>query len=207
VTAHFFSGTIDLVLQARAVLTRSRLLDATCDALVERGLAGASTQDIAGRAGVSQGALFKHFPTKSELLAAAVEQALAGFVASFRGGITRQVKSSDPIHTAFTILWDIFQESAMRAVFEVYIAARTDDTLAALLTPILERHRAAILAEAHRLFPVTPRAVPELDAAVDAIVYAMQGAALGMFGPKVDTSFLERLARRELERLPRKRRS
>jgi AcrR family transcriptional regulator len=190
------------VQQARAVATRARLLDATADALIELGLAGASTPAIAARAGVSQGAVFKHFPSKAELLAAAVERALAGFVRTF------QASGADSIHGAFTVLWKIFREPAMRAVFEVYVAARTDAALAALLAPILTRHRAAILAEAHRLFPVAPAAAGDLDAAIDAIVYAMQGAALGVFAPDDDAevqqlAFLERLAVRELERLAR----
>jgi AcrR family transcriptional regulator len=188
------------VQQARAVATRARLLDATADALVELGLAGASTPAIAARAGVSQGALFKHFATKAELLAAAVERALAAFVRTF------QASGAETIHDAFTTLWTIFREPAMRAVFEVYIAARTDDALAALLAPILQRHRGAILAEARRLFPVAPDVEPEFAAAIDAIVYAMQGAALGVFAPDSDAeaqqlAFLERLAIRELERL------
>jgi hypothetical protein len=68
------------------------------------------------------------------------------------------------------------------------------------LVPILDRHRAAILDQARRLFPQHPG---DFDAAVDAVVYAMQGAALGLFAPRPDLeiehlAFLERLARREL---------
>ena len=192
--------------QPRAVATHGRLLDAAATALVELGVAGASTAAIATRAGVSQGALFKHFPTKAELLAAAVERSLARFVATFRRDMGDAPCVS--IRQAFDVLWSIFREPEMRAVFEVYIAARTDPALAALLAPILARHRAAILVEAHRLFPVAPEAAGELDAAIDAIVYAMQGAALGNFLPDHDAeaqqlAFLERLAVRELERLPR----
>ena len=45
------------------------------------------------------------------------------------------------------------------------------------------------------------------DDAVMAIVYAMQGAAIGLFSPEPDAeiahlAFLERLARRELARRP-----
>jgi AcrR family transcriptional regulator len=193
--------------QARAIATRARLLEAAVAALIERGIAGASTPDIAARAGVSQGAVFKHFPTKAELLAAAVERALAGFVETFQRGVSQR-RPGDAIHRAFTVLWQIFREPAMRAVFEVYVAARTDRALTQLLAPILQRHRGAILTEARRLFPVAPSAAAELDAAVDAIVYAMQGAALGVFAPDTNAesqqiAFLERLARRELDRIAR----
>jgi AcrR family transcriptional regulator len=195
-------------IQARSIATRERLLEAASDVLVEVGLASASTSVIAKRAGISQGAVFKHFATKPDLLAAAVERILAGFVREFRRGVDRELakKRTDVIHAACAVLWKIFRDPGMRAVFEIYIAARTDAELARRLPPILERHRASILEEARRLFPEIYAPSLELDAAVDAVVYAMQGAAIGMFAPDEDDdvehlAFLERLARRELARL------
>ena len=195
-------------MQARSIATRERLLEAASEVLVDVGLASASTSIIAKRAGISQGAVFKHFPTKPDLLAAAVERILAGFVREFRRGVDRELakKRSDVVHAACAVLWKIFRDPAMRAVFEIYIAARTDAELARRLPPILERHRASILEEARRLFPQIYAPSVELDAAVDAVVYAMQGAAIGMFSPdEADDvehlAFLERLARRELARL------
>lgn len=194
--------------QLRSVVTRERLLEATAATLVERGLAGTSTQVIATRAGVSQGAVFKHFPAKPDLLAAAIERVLANFVAEFRADVAARLaaRNRDTIEVACAALWSIFRQPAMRAVFEVYIAARTDDALAARLGPILDRHRAAILAEARRLFPTAAGDDADLAGVVDAVVFAMQGAALGLFSPDPDTEchhleFLERLARRELARL------
>ena len=56
--------------QQRREETRGRLLAATQTALVERGYAGTTTTEVCRRAEVSQGALFKHFASKGELLAA-----------------------------------------------------------------------------------------------------------------------------------------
>ncbi len=52
---------------------RARLLEATVDCLVERGFAGTSTTLVSERAGVSRGAQLHHFPTKNDLVVAAVE--------------------------------------------------------------------------------------------------------------------------------------
>ena len=54
-------------------MMRARLLDATVDCLVERGFAGTSTTLVSERAGVSRGAQLHHFPTKNDLVVAAVE--------------------------------------------------------------------------------------------------------------------------------------
>lgn len=197
--------------QRRSVATHARLVDAAIEILVEQGLAGATTPRIAERARMSQGALFKHFPTKDALLAAAVEAMLRGFVTDFEAQMQvaqlalRGHADVDALVTAAcAALWKIFRTREMRATFEVYIAARTDDAIALRLAPILDRHRDAILAQARALFPPRPHdKAHDFETAVDAIVYSMQGAALGLFAPRpgieIDhLAFLERLARREL---------
>lgn len=45
-----------------------RILDAALDIFAERGFAGAPTAEIAKRAGVAEGTIFKHYKTKKELL-------------------------------------------------------------------------------------------------------------------------------------------
>ncbi len=193
--------------QLRAVATRERLLDATAACLSELGLAATSTATIASRARVSHGAVFKHFATKSELLAFAVQRILAGMVDDFRAAIADAIADADGdrIHAGCAVLWRIFRAPQMRAVFEVYVAARTEVALGARLTPILDAHRAAILVEAGRLFPGIAASADVADT-IDAVVYAMQGAALGLFSPDPadegpHLAFLERLARRELARV------
>jgi AcrR family transcriptional regulator len=202
--------------QPRSIDTRARLVGAAAAVLVEYGFQGASTSAVAAGAGVSQGALFKHFPTKSDLLAACVEALLAGYVVDFRDDMARRLAMiggaalaangpRERVRPAVASLWGIFRRPGMRAVFEVYVAARTDAALAAQLAPILERHRAAILAEAARLLPELAAAPDEAAFAIDAVVYAMQGAALGVFAPDAraeaeQVAFFTRLAEHELER-------
>ena len=57
----------------RSRAMRARLLEATVELLVERGFAGTSTTLVSERAGVSRGAQLHHFPTKNDLVVAAVE--------------------------------------------------------------------------------------------------------------------------------------
>src|SRR3954449_2997046 len=59
--------------EERTRLMRARLLEATVECLVERGFAGTSTTLVSERAGVSRGAQLHHFPTKNDLVVAAVE--------------------------------------------------------------------------------------------------------------------------------------
>jgi AcrR family transcriptional regulator len=198
--------------QDRSRATRARIVEAAAACLVDLGYAGASTTAVARRAEVSQGSLFKHFPSKAQLLGATVTEILAGFVVDFRRDVDEalarapRLEPAAVVQTAVGALWRIFRQPSMRAVFELYVAARTDPALETELGPIIDRHRGAILAEAHRLFPdATGAARPEFDGAVEAVVFAMQGAALGLFSPDPAAevghlAFLERLALRELAR-------
>ncbi|HWL49839.1 MAG TPA: helix-turn-helix domain-containing protein, partial [Acidimicrobiia bacterium] len=52
---------------------RRRLLEATVECLVELGWAGTTTTVVSERAGVSRGAQLHHFPSKQDLVVAAVE--------------------------------------------------------------------------------------------------------------------------------------
>src|SRR5450759_123975 len=57
--------------------TRTALLDAAMDCLVEEGYANTTTRRIAERAGVTPGALQHHFASKAELLSEAVRHSRA----------------------------------------------------------------------------------------------------------------------------------
>ncbi|AVG18253.1 TetR/AcrR family transcriptional regulator [Chromobacterium vaccinii] len=54
--------------QSRRESTIGKLVEAAIECLLESGYHGTSVQLICGRAGVSQGALFRHFATKNELM-------------------------------------------------------------------------------------------------------------------------------------------
>ena len=53
--------------------TRSQILDAAEQAFYERGVARTTLADIAGRAGVTRGAIYWHFSNKSDLLQALLD--------------------------------------------------------------------------------------------------------------------------------------
>ena len=58
--------------------TRRRIIDAAVDAFSELGFHGASTREIAARAGTNQGLITYHFRSKDELWRAAAERIFSG---------------------------------------------------------------------------------------------------------------------------------
>jgi AcrR family transcriptional regulator len=68
-----FNSLMGRIAGLAAADTRERLLRAAADVFAERGYDGTRVADIAGAAGVSNGALYAHFASKADLLAAALE--------------------------------------------------------------------------------------------------------------------------------------
>lgn len=118
---------------------RQRLLDATVECLVERGWSGTSTTLVSQRAGVSRGAQLHHFPTKNDLVVAAVEhlsdvrgQELAHAAAALPAGPRRT-------RAVLEMLAEHFTSPVFTAALELWVAARTDPALAAAVGPLEQR--------------------------------------------------------------------
>ena len=182
--------------QARSRATRRKLLRACVACLVERGLAGTTTPEVCRRAGVSQGALFKHYPTKDALLAAAVEDLFASLVADYRRGLAAVSESEDRVRAAVRLLWKIMTRPTLQAVFELMGAGRCDPALRRALEAVQIRHRENLGAAARELFPQVEGDAAEFDAMLDVVISAMQGASLGalvLSDPAADAKRLEAL--------------
>jgi AcrR family transcriptional regulator len=124
----------------RRETTRAALLDAALEQLVEGGLATFTTTEVARRAELSQGALFKHFPSKAELLAAVAEHLFEQLRARFERAYARKPEGSRSVVEGLELLWAQMLDPRLAAAFELYTAARTDRELQARLGPVVEAH-------------------------------------------------------------------
>lgn len=64
--------------------TRDRIVDAAAAVMRQRGLARATTKEIAREAGLSEAALYKHFPGKAALLESVVQERLPELVGTLK---------------------------------------------------------------------------------------------------------------------------
>ena len=169
----------------RRAHTREQLLEATVRCLETVGYAHTTTTEVCRLAGVSQGALFKHFPTKAVLMGGTAAYLFAGLVADYRRRFSRLPDGAGRLAAAIDLLWSLFETPRMHAAFELYVAARTEPDLARGLKPVADEHHKNLHALARDLFPTAGRA-PHFDALVDLIIGAFQGAALGNLAARRD---------------------
>jgi len=133
--------------EERTRAMRARLLEATVELLVEKGYAGTSTTLVSERAGVSRGAQLHHFPTKQDLVVAAVQH-----VTEVRGAELAAAAAGLPTGARRTkavlkMLGDHFTSPVFTAALELWVAARTDEALLAEVAPLEQR----VGRETHRM--------------------------------------------------------
>ena len=117
---------------------RQRLLEATIECLVELGWAGTTTTVVSERAGVSRGAQLHHFPSKKELVVAAVEH-----LSERRREVMAASAATLPTEGRTRAILDVLAQQFVSPVFyaalELWVAARTDPDLREAVAPLERR--------------------------------------------------------------------
>ena len=108
-----------------AAETRERLLRAAADVFAERGYDGTRVADIAAAAGVSNGALYAHFPSKADLLVAALR--------THGRHLLGQLFAADPDRPVVDLLLTVGRSLPRcrdALIVEALVAARRDEDVA-----------------------------------------------------------------------------
>jgi AcrR family transcriptional regulator len=180
--------------QQRREETRRALLDAAVQSLIEVGFARTTTLEVQRRADVSRGALLHHFPSKAELLVAAVDhlaemraremKAFASQLPPERGDREASAHGDpapggDPRTGAvLDLLWQCFSGTFFKVSMELRTAARTDPELRRVLTVAERSLRDRIVAQSRTLFGRAVAEHPGLERALDLTLQLMIGAAM-----------------------------
>lgn len=125
--------------EERTRAMRARLLEATVEVLVERGFAGTTTTLVSQRAGVSRGAQLHHFPTKNDLVFAAVDHLTRVRGEELVAAAARLPDDVRRIRAVLDMLADHFTSPVFAAALELWVAARTDPVLLAEVAPLEQR--------------------------------------------------------------------
>jgi AcrR family transcriptional regulator len=115
---------------------RARLMDATVELLVEKGFSGTTTTLVSERAGVSRGAQLHHFPTKNDLVVAAVAHLTERRGQELAAAAERLPEGEERTRAVIQMLGDHFSGPVFTAALELWVAARTDETLLEAVAPL-----------------------------------------------------------------------
>lgn len=177
--------------QQRSAATQERLLDATIAAIVELGYAGTSTTEVCRRAGVSRGAQVHHFPTKAQLVAAAIDQLFARRHDEFRRSLERH---RGDLETALAELWKVYSGPTLEAWMELLIAARTEPELRRQLRRVDQRFFADAQQTCRRLLGLEQADDADVAALTRVILSVLDGLALNRMLGHRERSYRDSLA-------------
>jgi len=183
--------------QQRRDETVARLLDASIATIIEVGYARASAAEITRRAGVSVGALFRHFETMGDFMAATAYEVMGRLLELGAKRVAEIPADGPALEAMLTILRDLTRDPIDTVMHELMIAARTDEKLRATLQDVLNEYGAKMY-EAFRGSPGADSVPEEMRVALLAtLLNTFDGAAIvrGVVpNPELDAQQIELLA-------------
>ncbi|HYF25915.1 MAG TPA: helix-turn-helix domain-containing protein [Baekduia sp.] len=175
-------------MEASATATRSlesdkaqRIVEAMRESVAQRGVAGATFDHVARRAGVSRGLLHYYFGTKERLLTEVVRRDCDLRMGVLEAQLTQAASAQDVVELLRLTLEDMVRDAPdfFTVVFEFFTLSRRNDEVAAELADLLRRtaeHVAKVLRAKQEEGVLVLRAEPE---AVAEILFAL-GDGIGM---------------------------
>ena len=136
--------------QDRGRATRARLLESAVSCLAELGWNGATVSVIAAHAGVSRGATQHYFPTREDLVTAALEYMAERRLAEIRREAARlPATGGNRTRDVVSLLVRLYTGPLFRAALQIWAAAWASELLRGLVLPLearlgREAHQAAI---------------------------------------------------------------
>jgi AcrR family transcriptional regulator len=166
----------------RRVIKVDLLLKASLAQLQDVGYARFRTADVSNRSGLTEGALFRYFPTKLNLVTASLERTLQDHLQRL---VDQFVVLDGDLHrrSLMTLLWEVLSHPELVWTYGLYAAAATEPALANAIRPVLEKHSEHIDCAVHAVVAESA-VVPVDDVAniVNMVTWVMQGLALSEMG-------------------------
>jgi AcrR family transcriptional regulator len=123
------------------------LLAAAIECLADVGWAGSTVAVVAERAGVSRGAAQHHFPTREDLVTAAIEYVAEERITHLRDGLPLVPAGTSRTEFIVDTIGEMYASKLFRAALQLWVAAASDEQLRDKVVP-LEAH---VGREAHRM--------------------------------------------------------
>jgi AcrR family transcriptional regulator len=165
--------------EERSARTRTALLEATIQSLMDVGYAGTTTRRVAEIAGVSQGAQTHHFPHRVDLVIAAVEHVGRRRLREVRA-VTRDIprEREARIRALLDMMWADFSSPLFAVVVKLWVAAADDPELHRRLIDAERRLTAEMRAVLHDLVGDLGDEDPEFRVRLEVAFNAVRGLVL-----------------------------
>jgi AcrR family transcriptional regulator len=164
----------------KSASTRLQIVEAALGCVVDLGYSCTTTTVIAEKAGLSRGAMLHHFPSKIDIVRAAVEHLHSKRLKAFRKANDRLPRDETRVRRALEAYFEHVKHPMYVAFLELWIASRTDTELQAILKPAQDAFEREWYKTAVDLFPEWEGSGANFDIALDLVHYVMDGMAVSL---------------------------
>jgi len=170
--------------QARkSAATRLQILDATLRCFTKFGYFHTTTPAIAEEAGLSRGAMLHHFPTRTDVVRAAIAHLHAKRLKAFRAAVEGLPPGENRAYAALRAHWEQVRHPLYAVCIELQVAARTDPELADILAPAEKAFARELQETAREVVPEWNQAGPQFEIGYELATCSLRGMALNQFVP------------------------
>ena len=162
----------------RTAETRSKLIEATIECLIERGYGGTTTLAICEVAGVSHGSLLHHFGRREVMLGAALEVVYARLRSKVVSQIEALPEGEARVEAVVDLMWTGFGAREFKAVLELWVAAANQPDVSWAVRPEARAFDEAITPLVEQLLPDLAERLPDFEVYVNLLFQALQGMGL-----------------------------
>ncbi len=166
----------------KSAMTRDRILDAAIDCFINLGYTNVTTAKVADFAGVSRGAMLHHFPSKTELIQAAVEYLHDKLLEDFTTRVAQipaALEGKERRRAGLDAYWDHLTGDLFVAYHELCVAGRTDPELKDILEHSVKRFEDHVLQSSAEMFTGWSDRGDLFLLAMDVSKFMMEGMAVG----------------------------
>jgi AcrR family transcriptional regulator len=129
----------------RSAAMRARLLEAAVTCLDQHGYGATTTVSVATLAEVSRGAMLHHFPSKADLMLAALEHVIDRNVANFAAAANRIEDPWERYAALPDLRLDVGARPEGVAFMEIMVGARSDDAVRSRFPEFQDRLKGRLL--------------------------------------------------------------
>ena len=166
----------------KSAMTRSAILEATMQCLLELGYANTTTALIANYAGVSRGAMMHHFPSRISVMRAVIDYLHVLRLQEYRALMSdiddpQSTLTVKAIRESVEAAWRYVNLPSFLAYQEMLAASRTDAELRQIIEPVEKDFEKQFLNTVKAVFPHWQN-LARLEGAHDMVQFLMKGMAL-----------------------------
>ena len=166
----------------KSAMTRDRILDAAIDCFINLGYTNVTTAKVADFAGVSRGAMLHHFPSKTELIQAAVEYLHDKLLEDYTTRVSQipaSLEGKERRRGGLEAYWDHLTGDLFVAYHELCVAGRTDPELKDILEQSITKFEEHVRVSNSEMFSGWSDRGDLFLLAMDVTKFMMEGMAVG----------------------------